>query len=102
MSFFQKLKETKPRVKYLLEKYPHLRDDDYKLISYFFYLEVPNIKELSAVEFLEKLSKGELSHTETIRRNRASLQKEFEHLQGNVYKERHEEGEDVRKNIHDL
>ena len=44
MSLFNEMKTNKAKVKYLLEKKPHLRDNDFKLIATFYYLEVGKIK----------------------------------------------------------
>ena len=104
MSFWKRLLTTKDRVRYFLEKYPHLRDDDYKLMANFWHNEA-NAKgktNNTSHQFLMDFANGVFTHPETIRRNRANLQSKNEHLQGEVYKERLKQGKEVTENIHDL
>ena len=50
MSFFDKLKRTKDRVKWFLTEKPHLRDNDNRLMANFWWLEIQDADNLSAKE----------------------------------------------------
>ena len=100
MSIFNQIKQTKDRVRVLLEKHPHLREDDYKLICTFWKQEVgERIFAMSANDFLKDLSEGKYTHPETIRRNRASIQKALPNLRGTNYQNRQEQGVKVAAEI---
>lgn len=93
MSIFNQIKQTKDRVRLLLEKHPHLRDDDYKLICTFWKFEAgEKVYTQNAIDFLRDVSDGKYTHPETIRRNRACIQKTEPHLRGENYNKRQEEG----------
>jgi len=102
MDFLKLLKTTKEKVKYYLKNYPHLRDNDYELIANFWYYEEKDNATITAKEFLRRLAKGKYTHSESIRRVRATLQEECPELRGERYKERMEDGENVAKHIHEL
>lgn len=92
------------RVKYLLERYPELRDDDFKLISTFYYNEAggEKTKNMSAYDFIINLGNGKYTHSESIRRCRAKLQENNIELRGNNYDKRKEEGRETSKQIKNL
>lgn len=93
MSLFDQMKQTKDKVRLLLQQYPHLRDDDYKLICTFWKREVgEKVFTQCAHDFLKDLADGKYTHPETIRRNRADLQKNEPELRGKNYNKRQDEG----------
>lgn len=93
MSLFSQMKQTKDKVRLLLQKHPHLRDDDYKLIATYWKFEAGEIiYKQSGRSFLQDLAEGKYTHPETIRRNRASIQKDDPALRGKNYEKRQEEG----------
>jgi len=94
---------VKDRVKALLEKHPHLRDSDNKLIATVWKFDLLNlnwdVKNMSANTFLMLYSESKLTNAETIRRVRQKLQEENPDLRGTVNEARQKEGETVRKEI---
>lgn len=97
------IKSIKEKVKALLEKNPHLRDNDFKLISNYYFFEVgPSIKDMSAMQFLEMFASGKLSHSESIRRARQKIQEDNPSLRGKSYNPRKDYSEEVRKEIKNL
>lgn len=93
-----KLQQTADKVSKLLISFPHLKDDDNRLIATFWYREF-GIKDASAEAFLKQLAEGKLTSAETIRRSRQKLQEEFPALRGIKYNERHEAEIKVRDEI---
>jgi SMC interacting uncharacterized protein involved in chromosome segregation len=98
LSLIKNIKAIKDKIKYLLEKYPHLRDDDNKLIANVWYNEAD--KSLSTEEFLKLLSQGKLTNSESIRRCRQKIQEQNIHLRGKRYNYRQEENIQTQLNIH--
>jgi hypothetical protein len=70
-----------------LEKYPHLRDSDEKLIANIWFDETPMIS--TKYEFLQNYANGLITNAESIRRTRARLQEENSELRGKSYEKRH-------------
>ena len=80
--------KTKDKVRYWLEKYSHLRDNDYKLCSNIWNEELKkyvNIDKTTARDFLRIYSLGKLTSAPSIKRARAKLQEEFPSLRGQKY-----------------
>lgn len=100
----EQMKTIKERVEYLLIKYAHLRENDYKLIaSYFYYvLGKDRLENMTAIDFLKMFADGKLPHTESIRRDRQKLQEEKPELRGENYGKRKKAGEITTKEIKDL
>lgn len=84
-----KISKTKSKVRNLLIKKPHLRDDDNKLIASIWYNEA-NIKmtKISGEDFLHLLADGKLTSSESIRRSRQKIQEDEPDLRGESYKKR--------------
>ena len=104
MSLFKQMKSVKEKVKYLLTKTPHLRDDDYKLIDTFWWHELgkEDTHLMTGFDLLMRFSNGKLTHPESIRRVRAKLQEQFPDLRGQSYNRRQDDGEDTNTDIHGL
>lgn len=100
----KQFKKLKPIITELLEKLPHLRDSDEKLIANIWHSEIgkDRVKILTTFDFLSELSAGKLSSPESIRRTRAKIQEQNENLQGTKYKKRSKLGAEVRQEIHKL
>lgn len=100
---FEQMKTTKGRVKALLHFFPHLQNNDFKLIATFWKFEAEDrgldLEKITAKEFLREFACGGYTHSETIRRNRAKLQEQFEELRGEVYGQRQEDGEEIKEKI---
>jgi hypothetical protein len=94
-----KINKSKDKVYKLLVNNGHLRDSDLKLIACIWYSEVPNINDLTAYEFLQKFSNGELSNPESIRRSRQKLQEQIPALRGAKYKMRQAAQTEVRQQL---
>jgi hypothetical protein len=84
--------KTKDKIFKLLNKHPHLRDSDNKLIATCWYDEINNkgmnINDMSAMEFLHLFADHKITNPETIRRNRCKLQELNRELRGNKYDKR--------------
>ena len=82
-------------VKAMLTEYPHLRDDDQKLMANMWYkticydIDGYNAGEMSAFDLLQMLSDRRLPSYESISRCRRKLQEEFPDLRGDKYEDRH-------------
>lgn len=75
----------------LLKRSQSLRDNDNRLIANVWGLEVKklgyaSLDKMLAVDFLQLVAEGKLSSAPTIKRLRAKLQQENEHLRGEKYK----------------
>jgi hypothetical protein len=80
---FSNLKTVKERVHFLLKEMPKLRDSDNDLIATFIFNEIgEEVKQMTALDLLAKISNSKLTPFETIRRARIELQKEFDDLKG--------------------
>lgn len=101
--FLKEFKSVKDRVKYLLLKYPHLRDNDNKLVANYWFFELKdrgvNLSDISASELLNLFSNKKLSSFESISRCRRKLQEENEILRGKSYQKRKAEEDYTKKNI---
>jgi len=79
---------TKQKVRYYLEKFSHLRDNDYRLCSNIWHEEFKTFDingDLSAQDFLKIYSLGKLTSAPSIKRARAKLQQDFPELRGEKY-----------------
>jgi len=80
--------KTKEKVKYWLEKFTHLRDNDYRLCSNIWHEEFKTYDingDSSAQDFLKIYSLGKLTSAPSIKRARAKLQEENPELRGEKY-----------------
>lgn len=96
MSLFKQMKDIRSNVEELLVNYPHLRDNDYKLVATYHLFELggrEKANQITASEFLEKYANGKLTNTESIRRVRAKLQEDNPRLRGTKWSERKKSGE---------
>jgi hypothetical protein len=84
--------KIKNEVKRILENVYHNRDDDYRLIANIWLKEMQekniDLTTINAYQFLKIFAEGKLTNPESIRRMRAKLQEEHEHLRGKKYYER--------------
>lgn len=95
----KKIKSTMTVVQDLLSKYPHLRDDDNKLVANIWFGER---KSEYTTYFLSDYAEGKLTPADSITRARRKLQELHPELRGKKYNERHKEEKKVRKNIVNL
>jgi hypothetical protein len=100
MSSLKEMKGIKPRVKWLLQNHPHLRDDDNKLIANVWNNEIH--REATAIELLKWFAEGKLTSPDSITRVRRKLQEQNPNLRGVKYLKRSSLKEEIRQNIHDL
>lgn len=89
----EQVKHIKKEVKRLLEKFPHLRNSDNKLIATIWQKEIgkdeeKNLrsKQLTAFCFLEAFANGQHTSPESIRRARQLIQEKNIDLRGTSYK----------------
>ena len=102
---FNEMKTIKSRVQFLMEKYPLLRDDDFRLYASYVSFQVggkTKLQEMNAYDFLTRLANGELAHFESVRRLRQKLQEQVPELRGANYEKRKKDAEATRNQIHDL
>lgn len=83
-----KITQIKNLVKLVLEKYPETRDNDNKLLFKVWETEMPDLNAYLYKGFKNMIILGELSHFESIRRNRQKLQAEYPELRGERYNKR--------------
>jgi len=105
MRNLDKLKSTKDKVRSILEQRVDSRDNDSLLIGLFWYHEDKPFFDGrgTALDFMRKLSKGEFSSSESIRRCRQKIQEDEPHTRGTGYKEKKTKIErEVRSNINKL
>ena len=97
----QKMLNILPSVKRLLTKIPRLRDSDERLMAtmWFKHIGEDKVKDLTAINLLQKLSDGELPSYESISRCRRKIQEEIPELRGEKWKERHDAEEAVKAEI---
>ena len=79
----------------LLSDHPHLRDDDYQLISEIWQYESIATIPVTAKDFLSDFGNGKYTNPESIRRCRAKLQETMPELRGKKYIKRHRHQSDV-------
>ena len=97
-----KITGKKEIVKSALTRFPKTRDSDYMLIAFIWWQELPEeAKQNEAVKaFFVRLSKGDFSNPESIRRARQLIQAQEESLRGKTYKHRVDlEEKSVRREI---
>ena len=102
---FDQMKKIKDKVRFLLEKYPALRDSDARLYATYVSFEVGGKEELmkmSGYALLTEIAKADITHFESIRRCRAKLQEQDVSLRGEKYDQRKRGGDDMRGQINDL
>tara|TARA_R100001244_G_C5158284_1_gene130660 strand:+ start:148 stop:459 length:312 start_codon:yes stop_codon:yes gene_type:complete len=87
-----KLLKFKQRVKDLITKMPHLRDDDMKLIASVWYYECKEIgtppSNMNGHDLLNMVADGQLANPSSIRRCRAKLQELNPELRGQRWLDR--------------
>jgi len=101
---YSEMVHIKDKVKFLLEKYPDLRDNDYRLIAFMHLKEIgeEECHKMTGMDFLKKMANQELINTESIRRVRQKIQEKFIELRGDSYKNRKIDGETTSGLIKDL
>ena len=99
----KKLKQTKDKVKALLIKSSHLRDNDNRLIANFYYHESnKDLLKTTALDFLHDFADGKYTSPESIRRCRQKLQEDYPELRGKLWHEKQHAGNEVRKEVSNL
>lgn len=98
------IKNIKKTVRNLLLQDQNLRDNDYKLISTIWYLQMTDkgLDKKTAFDLLKLHSEGKLICSESIRRCRALLQKNDPNLRGVNYKKRKNTEKDFTEQINKI
>jgi len=86
-------------IQHALQKHSALRDDDNRLIANIWFKRIPTIDELSGREILMMIAKGKLPSFESISRCRRKIQQDNESLRGELWAERHQIADNIRKEI---
>ena len=105
MSYFESLKDVKTKVEELLTTNPRTRESDNLLVATFYFHEMGGkdvLNNVSAFDFLKKMSSGGLTSFESISRARRKIQEQNPHLRGSNYIEKQNLSEEVRENIKNL
>lgn len=97
----KQIKRTAIIVKLLLEKTPHLRDSDDKLVATVWYnqLGIHELQRINGYDILKLISDGALIDSQSICRARRKLQNEHIELRGAAYNKRKKIEVEVRKQI---
>lgn len=99
----QKFIKTKDKVKSMLIKSPHLRDDDNKLIANFYFHESEaDLRTQTAIDFLFDFSIGKYTNPESIRRCRQKIQEENPELRGESWERKQNLGHETKRKINEV
>jgi len=103
MKLIREMSLVKDRVKALLVKHPHLRDDDYRLFATIWKFDLLRMREdpleITGERLLFLYSDQQLTNAETIRRVRQKIQEENPELRGTVDDKRKQQAEEIRHEI---
>ena len=94
--------KVQEQVQILLETYPKLRDNDVRLVASYYYNNISNINQISAIDFLQIMVNGNLPSPDTITRARRKIQEKYPELRGVNYVERQKLEKQVRQEINKL
>jgi len=94
--------KVQEQVKILLETYPKLRDNDVRLVASYYYNNISNINQMSAIDFLQIMVNGNLPSPDTITRARRKIQEKHPELRGVNYVERQKLEKQVRQEINKI
>jgi len=94
--------KVQEQVKILLQTYPKLRDNDVRLVASYYYNNISNINQISAIDFLQIMVNGNLPSPDTITRARRKIQEKHPELRGVNYVERQKLEKQVRENINKI
>lgn len=92
----------KEKVQKLLTEYPHLRDDDNKLIANIWTAEMggtKHIKTISGFDAMHFIASSQLTNSESIRRCRQKIQEHNVHLRGKSYKKRKDNQDPIKDQL---
>lgn len=98
----KQLIKVQEQVQILLETYPKLRDNDVRLVASYYYNNISNINQISAIDFLQIMVNGNLPSPDTITRARRKIQEKHPELRGVNYVERQKLEKQVRQEINKL
>lgn len=96
-----KVNTKKELVIKLLTEFPHLRDDDNKLIATIWKRELKT-KDLTAIDFLQLYANKVLTNAESIVRCRRKVQEIFPKLRGIKYNIRHEHTKEIVNQLYNF
>jgi len=96
-----KINKQKDLIIQLLSQYPHLRDDDNKLIATVWKIELKSNSH-TALEFLQMYADKLLTNAESIRRCRAKIQELSPELRGVKYRGRHEAAKQTKEQLYNF
>ena len=94
--------KVQEQVQILLETYPKLRDNDVRLVASYYYNNISNINQISAIDLLQIMVNGNLPSPDTITRARRKIQEKHPELRGVNYVERQKLEKQVRENINKI
>lgn len=98
----KQLIKVQEQVQILLETYPKLRDNDVRLVASYYYNNISNINQISAIDFLQIMVNGNLPSPDTITRARRKIQEKHPELRGVNYVERQKLEKQVRQEINKI
>lgn len=89
------------KIKMMLEKYPHLRDSDSRLVASFWYDELKDIIGYadSRLDTLRAYAEGKLTEADEITRARRKAQEHNENLRGEKWYKTHKKQETIKTEL---
>ena len=98
-----KIKKVKEQIIYYLNVYPHLRDNDEKLIATIWKDHIVEnwgeTSKMTGYDVLLLLAEGNLPNPESIRRSRCKIQEQSPQLRGVKYKKRKGGEDDIKGDL---
>lgn len=96
------IKSQEQKVKEMLTKYPKTRDSDSLLLAGIWTQQMggpDKTKDMSARDFMIKLSEGKLANPVSVWRARQKIQEHNAEMRGETYKKRHQNQEPVNEEL---
>lgn len=89
------------KVKSMLEKHPHLRNSDSRLVASFWHDELKNIVGYadSRLDTLRAYAEGKLTEADVITRARRKAQEHNENLRGDKWYKTHKKQEEIKTEL---
>jgi hypothetical protein len=102
MDAIKEMQNCRTLVKQLLERHPHLRDNDEKLCANYWYIEANlHFREMSAYDFIQMYAERQITLADSITRMRRKVQEETPELRGQLWEKRHKKEEEVKEYLKD-
>lgn len=94
------VKIIKEQIKRALEMFPDARNNDHMLLALIWHDELSPEERIVHMPLLDKISKGQMTNPESIRRTRQLVQVKFPELKGTNTEERHEHETEIKTQLY--